>query len=561
MAAYSPGNNTNASGEDGEAVAIIGMITMVVFAVIIWYRFRAGIVTGVKWVYGLIATPFYTASVSVGDTLASAALCFLLAGIAGFFAFKAFKRKDRVDAKAGLAVVFIIWGITELILNLNTSIVLGSITNLCRPEPVTSMFPLLQCTRDPSTVGFVELGFASIAGNMLFAVKRIAESVGGFVRIAQEHPDNRFKTKHTVDSFIEEMKVVEPHLRIFSSINPNLLDSDVGDMRNMDGTRRFCYRNNLISNFRARIVDTNFSSNKHKPLKIQNNSDLVMNGDDLVPEVDEKRFVEIMTAQLGDVWVGVDNLSAGELILMAITVPKVAAYDEDMDNAEFYRIEKQTERLLEEMCDWADYDQHRSYKDGEIDEGLAGNEKLVEYRQIVDEYIDHPEVVKVIKKHAYNRTVLISMFTKARGLGIIPPCEVRWLWLYDRTLWYTVQNIDRPSFASEGLGAISHWLMENRLGTALHQPSFDVAFYGLSDQLSEFKYTKEDEILWKELSEKRKKERFYSDNGETIDAIGAEKMYEASLRLESESIDLMKGAHDYYPKLDEPSKSPDPVEL
>lgn len=557
-------NNTNANNksEDGEAVALIGIVTIIVFAVIIWYRFRSEIVTAVKWVYGLIATPFYAISVAVGDTLASAALCFLLAGIAGFFAFKAFKNKQRADAKVGFAVVFLLWGLTELVLDLQSSIVLGVVTNLCRPDPIGSSFPLLHCTRDTATVGFLELGFASVAGNMLFAIKRISEAIGGFARIGKDHPDNRFKKKHTVDSFIDEMKVVEPHLRIFSKINPNLLDSDVGELRNMDGTRRFCYRNNLIANFRARQVTlTSSASSKNKPLKTQNNSDLTVNGDDLVPEVDEKRFVEIMTEQLGDVWVGLDNLSAGELILMAITVPKAACHDEDMSDEEFYFIEAQTNRILEEMCDWTNYDQHRSYKEGEIDEGLAGCDKLDEYREIVEKYIDHPEVLKVTTKHAYNRTVLISMFTKARCLGIIPPCEVRWLWLYDRTLWYTVQNIDRPSFASEGLGAISHWLMENRLATALHQPSFDVAFYGLSDQLSEFKYTKDDEAAWLELREKRKKERFYTDGDEDMDALDTEQMYSAISILEKETLDEVLGANSYYKILDEPSKSPEAVEF
>ena len=560
MAAHGSSNGSNATSEDGELVAVIGVVTMVVFAVIIWFRFRAEIVTAVRWIYGLIATPFYAVSVAAGDTIASAVLCFLLVGLAGFFAFKAFKNKKGVDARIGFAVVFAIWGITELVLNFNSSLVLGAITTLCKPEPMDSMFPLLNCSRNPSTVGFIELGFASIAGNMLFAVKRITEALGGFFRIGKEHPDNLFKKKHTVDSFIEEMKVIEPHLRVFSSINPNLLDSEMGDLRNMDGTRRFCYRNNLISNFRARVVDLG-ASNKHKPPSTQNDSDLVVNDDDMVPEVDEKRFVEVMTEQLGDVWVGLDNLSAGELILMAITVPKVAAYDEEMSGEEFDKIAEQSKKIMVEMFDWTNYDQNRSYKDGEIDEGLDGCEHLGKYREFVDEYIDHPEVVKIINSHAYNRTVLISMMTKARGLGIIPPAEVRWLWMYDRTLWYTVQNIDRPSYASEGLGAMSHWLMEQRLGIALHQPSFDVAYYGLSDQLAVFKYTKEDEQAWKDLSEKRKKERFYTDSEEDDGAVGTEKMYEAALRLESESIEVMKGAHDYYPKLDKESVTPPPVEF
>ena len=531
-------------GQDSELVALIGTITIVVFAVIIWFRFRAGIVTGIKWIYGLIATPFYAATSITGSTFGSAILCFLLVGIMVFFAFKAKQKKQKIDAKIGLAVVFTLWGVTELVLTRQSSLVQSPILTLCNPQNVDSMFPLLSCQRNTGSVGFVELLIASIAINMLFAIKRVVEAIGGFVRIASEHPDNRFKKKHTVDSFIEEMQVVEPHLRVFSDINPNLLDSDEGDLRNMDGTRRFCYSKNLIESFRARQEIPNIAIEREKQLKEQNPNDLTMNEDDLVPQVDESRFIEVMTEQLGDVWVGLDNLSAGELILLAITVPKCASYDENMDQNEFDAISKQTEIILEYLWDWVKKDQHRVYKEGEVDEGLAAFDKLDEYKELVEKYINHDEVKKVTSKHAYNRTVIISMFTKARGLGIIPPCEVRWLWLYDRTLWYTVQNIDRPSFACEGLGAISHWLMETRLASALHQPSFDVAFFGLSDQLAEFKYTHEDRANWELYKEQQKKERF--NINEKYDAVMREEIEEVFRRMENESINAMAEPNKLY---------------
>lgn len=539
------------SGEDGELVAVIGTITLVVFAVIIWFRFRAGIVAGIKWIYGLIATPFYAISSLTGTTIGSAILCFLLAGLMVFFAFRAKKNKKNADTKIGLAVVFALWGVTEFVLTRQSSLVQSPINVLCNPKDVGSLFPLLDCQRQTGSVGFLELLVASVAINMLFAVKRIVESIGGMARIAKDHPDNKFKKKHTVDSFIEEMQIVEPHLRVFSDINPNLLDSDKGDLRNMDGTRRFCYTQNLISGFRARQEIPNINIEKEKQLKEQNPNDLTINEDDLVPQVDENRFVEIMTEQLGDVWVGLDNLSAGELILLAIAVPKCASYDEDMSDDEFYKIEKNTEAILEYMWDWTKNDQHRAYKEGEVDEGLEAFDKLDEYRELIEKYIDHEEVKKVTSKHAYNRTVIISMFTKARGLGILPPCEVRWLWLYDRTLWYTVQNIDRPSFACEGLGAVSHWLMETRLESALHQPSFDVAFFGLSDQLSEFKYTQEDQANWKKYKEQQKKDRFNINNDDNLlqreeDALQREQIEEVFRRLEDESIVNMSSTHELY---------------
>lgn len=543
MADSSTGNS--GSGEDSELVAVVGVITIIVFAVIIWFRFRAGIVTAIKWLYGLIATPFYAASSLVGSTVGSFVLCVLIAGFMAFLAFKGKQKKESIDAKIGVAVVMLLWGVTELVLTRQSSLVQAPISILCNPASEGGFFPLLDCKRDPGTVGYVELLIASAAIGMLFAVKRVVEAIGGIVRISVEHPDSRFKTQHTVDSFIEEMKVIEPHLRVFSSINPNLLDSDSGDLRNMDGTRRFSYTKGLISNFRARQELIDPKTEQEKQLKERPLSDLSINSDDLVPEVDESKFIEVMTEQLGDVWVGIDNLSAGELILMAITVPKVASHDEEMPDDEFYAIAAQTDEILEYMWDWTAMDQHREYKEGEIDEGLAAFDKLDEYREIIEKYIDHPEVQKVISEHAYNRTVITSMFTKARGLGIIPPCEVRWLWLYDRTLWYTVQNIDRPSFACEGQGAISHWLMEKRLESALHQPSFDVAFFGLSDQLAEYKYTKEDWEDWKKYTELQKKTRFALN--EEVPAVEREAITVSMRRMENETVESMADANDLYP--------------
>jgi len=83
----------------------------------------------------------------------------------------------------------------------------------------------------------------------------------------------------------------------------------------------------------------------------------------------------------------------------------------------------------------------------------------------------------------------------------------------------------------------------------------------LSDQLSEFKYTKDDEAAWLELREKRKKERFYTDGDEDMDALDTEQMYSAISILEKETLDEVMGANSYYKILDEPSKSPEAVEF
>lgn len=45
-------------------------------------------------------------------------------------------------------------------------------------------------------------------------------------------------------------------------------------------------------------------------------------------------------------------------------------------------------------------------------------------------------------------------------LGVIAPCELRWLRMYDRNLWALVQSVGRPSVFVEQLAAFSHYTSE-----------------------------------------------------------------------------------------------------
>lgn len=92
--------------------------------------------------------------------------------------------------------------------------------------------------------------------------------------------------------------------------------------------------------------------------------------------------------------------------------------------------------------------------------------------------------LKSFQKHAYVRTALIALIYKTRTLGVLAPCELRWLRNYDRTLWALVQNVGRPSVYVEQLAAFSHYTSEAYYHRRKISPDFSYGWNGLQKALN-----------------------------------------------------------------------------
>ncbi len=94
-------------------------------------------------------------------------------------------------------------------------------------------------------------------------------------------------------------------------------------------------------------------------------------------------------------------------------------------------------------------------------------------------------VQKTEARHAYARTVLISMLEKARENGVLPPSWFRWLKTVDRITWYALNDLGLDVASVEAAGIRAHWLAELALGKRIVNPMIDSAVAGLKTYLEE----------------------------------------------------------------------------
>lgn len=117
---------------------------------------------------------------------------------------------------------------------------------------------------------------------------------------------------------------------------------------------------------------------------------------------------------------------------------------------------------------------------------FAGVETLLE------KYMNHPSVTKVIHKHAYVLTVMASMLNLARQDGVLASSEFLWVKPCDRTLWFMLNCVGRQTAYVEAAGPFSHWIAERAVGRKLHVPMIDMAVNALETALNEVRLSAEE---------------------------------------------------------------------
>lgn len=94
-------------------------------------------------------------------------------------------------------------------------------------------------------------------------------------------------------------------------------------------------------------------------------------------------------------------------------------------------------------------------------------------------------VQKIVSRHAYSRTVLISMLAKARENGVLPPNWFRWLKTVDRVTWYALTDLGLDVASVEAAGIRAHWLAESMARAPIVNPMIENAVIGLKIYLGE----------------------------------------------------------------------------
>ena len=124
----------------------------------------------------------------------------------------------------------------------------------------------------------------------------------------------------------------------------------------------------------------------------------------------------------------------------------------------------------------------RSASDGKIDYSTVD--------EIANKYLENKKVKKIMARHAYERTMLMSMLEEARGgprgKDYLPPNWFLWLKGVDRTLWYALADVGRETPHIECAGTWGHWLAEKALNKRLEVPFVKNAVEGIALELSKF---------------------------------------------------------------------------
>ena len=106
----------------------------------------------------------------------------------------------------------------------------------------------------------------------------------------------------------------------------------------------------------------------------------------------------------------------------------------------------------------------------------------------VDRVLRDPEVggklQPVVDKFAWRTTALLAALLWARSMGgVLAPAQFLWLRAEDRALWYPLNNLGRRSYHSEGAGAMAHYMAEQAAQKPLPIPRVDTAIVTLNTYL------------------------------------------------------------------------------
>lgn len=511
--------------------AVFLFLAYILFAIIMQYfAFLA------RYLYYPIVAPVWWAGEGMGRIGSGSVLfaCSLLFGL--WWAKKKFtgEKKGSIYLMTAFCI-YITLTIIEFVIGHENSFLTSHVKMYCNPSNPNGLLYITSCQNKPADIaahGTLALMIASLFPNLIISIPAIAEVIGGMIRLGQ-HPKARATTVFNVRSLIKFERELYPHLLIYEKIDLNEVDGKSGQMRLMDDGRRLCFENDLVDAFVKRPTKASIKFFGENPSVEDAITDIKQENiptDDLVPQVNDKRFEQLALKQLGLVFSGVETLNAGQIILLAINLPRACSFDpniakafwlmskiEGNDNEEeieqakikldkmgdglsnlskAQEIEKKHVERISEVQRWVAQDITTEHSLEDIKKGLYRFPKIEEYRKDIEFWLKHEISQRMLEEHAYINTFLYRVLKDAKRLGVCQPSNFRWLKFYDRDLWAIVQNVDRPSAFAENIGTVSHYMIERKEGSAVYQPMIQAAYNGLLKNITAYKYTKDQVDAW-----------------------------------------------------------------
>jgi intracellular multiplication protein IcmP len=113
------------------------------------------------------------------------------------------------------------------------------------------------------------------------------------------------------------------------------------------------------------------------------------------------------------------------------------------------------------------------------------SELAAEVKKIIHDPAIGGKACEIANLHAYRTTAILGVLKWARlNGGVLAPAQFLWLRAVDRTLWYPLDNLGRRAFHSEGAGAIAHFMAEQAARRPLPIPRIDTAIVTINQYLA-----------------------------------------------------------------------------
>lgn len=412
-------------------MVLVGAAAIAAMVYICWNTYHTQIATAYAWVRVVEFSPFTVLS-NRYSTIAGGVLA--AAGLTLFF-----KKKDV--AKYGVLLVL-------LGLFLIAAGVAGKL--------YASWFEFFLGS-DKSLIEFSHLTKSSLFANLFTLVVLIVPYAVWVARKSLacnplNHKNYARSKDHTLHTFTDQMAVHYPHLKLFRKLNLTARPIDSGKYAMAETEKQFAMKHKLLD----RIKGKEF-------------------------EVNRIRAADAFRNQMGKMWTSFGALSRIEFAVIAVLVPRIAATDPGMSEANFKKATEMTMALLDQY--WRNAaDSYNPEKDTfTLDLTLA--------QKAVKTYGGSARVKRFMKQHAYVGTVIYAMLLEARMLGVLQPAEFRWLRVVDRRLWILIDNCGKNVSFAECGAIYSHWLNETRQKRAIEKPMIDNAVAGLIDAVASFKFS------------------------------------------------------------------------
>jgi len=250
-------------------------------------------------------------------------------------------------------------------------------------------------------------------------------------------PHYKFMTRHTLESLIQTQAKMWPVISPIVKLNPSKTGRVLGDIVP-----------DKLPLFAEALSPEEWISWNRIPLA---------NG---IPERDAVRRAFIH--QLGPRWTGIASLPFYMQALLVAFILRGIQRREESDSF--------LGRLAER---WSP------------EKGFSPTADLVEeVKKIIDDPNCGGKVVPILNQYAWRSTAMIGLLHWARNNGgVLAPAQFLWVRAVDRVLWYSLNNLGRRAYHSEGAGAIAHFMAESSAKKPLPIPRVDTAVVTLNTYL------------------------------------------------------------------------------